>query len=140
MFNRRWALVWLLRATGIVMLTALVFVFCPFSWMAKLASWAGVAEQLVYSPLMSYLTRTLSAMYAMMGAMLLFVSFDIDRYMPLVRLLAWLGLVGGAGVTFLDWLVAMPLFWTIGEGLGTVLLGVAMVYLTRPQNCSCQPS
>ena len=129
--SKKWALVWLLRITAGAMLCALIFVFCPFEWMAAIHGRLGLGE-LPYTPLMSYLTRTLSAMYASMGAVLLFISFDVDRYRPLIRLVGVLAVAGGVGVAILDAAAGLPLFWTVSEGPLTVALGGALVALTRP--------
>ena len=123
----------LLRVTGLTMLCALVFVFCPFQWMAAIHQRLGMG-QLNYSPLMSYLTRMLSAMYASLGAVFVFTSFDIVRYLPLVRFVGAVTILGGAGVTILDAIIKLPIFWTVSEGPFTVLLGLAMVLLASRVN------
>ena len=112
------------------MLCALIFVLCPFEWMVAIHGRLGLG-QLQYTPLISYLTRTLSAMYASMGVLLLFISFDVRRYLPLIRVLGVLALVGGVGVTVLDAVAGLPLFWTVSEGPLTVVLGVVLVALAR---------
>jgi len=127
MTARGW-LVWVLRVTGVTMLFALVFVFCPFGWMQAIHARMGMGE-LAYTPLLSYLIRTLSAMYAYMGAIALFVSRDVERYGPLIRLLGWIGILGGAGVTALDAILGLPLAWTATEGPLTVALGVVLITL-----------
>jgi len=119
---------WVLRVTGVTMLFALVFVFCPFGWMEAIHGRVGMGE-LGYTPLLSYLIRTLSAMYASMGALALFVSRDVERYGPVIRLLAWIAILGGAGVTALDAVLGLPLFWTATEGPLTVALGVVLLAL-----------
>jgi len=127
MTARGW-LGWVLRVTGVTMLFALVFVFCPFGWMQAIHGRMGMGE-LAYTPLLSYLIRTLSAMYAYMGAIALFVSRDVERYGPLIRLLGWIGILGGAGVTALDAILGLPVFWTATEGPLTVALGVVLITL-----------
>ncbi len=121
-------LVWLLRLAGAAMLCALVFVFCPFEWMAAAHLRIGLGE-LAYTPLGSYLTRTLSALYAIVGATLVFVSSDPERYGPLIRFLGFLSVLGGVGVTVLDAALRLPWFWTVAEGPLTVLLGVALILM-----------
>jgi len=131
--GERRLLVVLLRVTGLTMLCALVFVFCPFRWMAAIHQRLGIG-QLNYSPLISYLTRTLSAMYASFGAVFVFTSFDIVRYLPLVRFVGAVTILGGAGVTILDAIIKLPIFWTVSEGPFTILLGLAMVLLASRVN------
>jgi len=121
-------LVWLLRITGAVMLCALVFVFCPFGWMQAINDRIGL-DRLTYTPLLSYLTRTLSAMYATMGALYLFISRDADRYRPLILFLAWLAVLTGIGVTVLDATLRLPLLWVATEGPFTIALGLVLIVL-----------
>jgi hypothetical protein len=127
--NARTLLIALLRLTGLAMLCGLVFVFCPFGWMQKIHAAIGMGE-LTNTALMSYLTRTLSAMYAILGAILLFVSLDVRRYLPLIRFLGVIAIAGGAGVTLLDAMLHLPPFWTILEGPLTIGLGIALLALS----------
>jgi hypothetical protein len=123
-------LVWLLRMAGTAMLCALVFVFCPFEWMAAIHRRIGLGD-LTHTPLLSYLTRSVSALYAIVGSILLCVSLDPDRYRPLILLLGAAAVLGGVGVTILDAILGLPWFWTAAEGPLTVLLGIAMIVLVR---------
>jgi hypothetical protein len=122
-------MVWILRLTGVTMLCALVFVFCPFAWMQAIHERIGMGE-LAYTPLLSYLIRTLASLYASMGAIALFVSSDVARYRGLILLLAWISIVGGTGVTLLDAILRLPLFWTLTEGPFTIALGLILIALT----------
>lgn len=129
MKHSRGLLTALLRVTGVAMLGGLVFVFCPFAWMQRIHAGIGLGE-LEHTALMSYLTRTLSAMYAVVGAILLLVSLDIRRYLPLIRLLGVIAIAGGVGVTILDAMLRLPAFWTLLEGPLTIGLGIALLVLS----------
>src|SRR5215469_9572134 len=80
------ALVLLLRLVGVPALFALVAVFMPSSWMAATHRWLGLGE-MPKGPVVEYLARSLSAFYAVMGALCLVVAADLGRYRPLVRFL-----------------------------------------------------
>ncbi len=108
-------LVWLLRLAGAVMLTALGAVVMPYEWMNFLHRQVGLGE-LPHVPIVGYLTRSLSAVYALHGALLVFVAGDVRRFLPLVRFLAVAGAVFGALLLAIDLAMAMPLPWSIGEG------------------------
>ncbi len=126
--SARQMLIRLLFMAGAAMLCALVFVFCPFYRMASIHSRIGLGE-LTYTPLLSYLIRTLSALYAILGGLLLFICLDLDRYVLLVRFLGIVAILGGIGVTILDAILHLPLFWTATEGPLTIALGVAVLIL-----------
>src|SRR5215470_2941073 len=81
------ALVILLRyLLGIPGLFALVAVFMPLSWMDATHRWLGLGE-MPTTPVVEYLARSLSAFYALFGAICLVVASDLERYRPVVRFL-----------------------------------------------------
>jgi uncharacterized membrane protein YvlD (DUF360 family) len=123
------ALVLLLRLSAVLLLTAIVPAVMPFAWMKTIHRLLGMGE-LPEGPIIGYLTRSLSAMYALHGALLLFLSLDVRRFLPLVKCLAVLGIVFGVGMIVLDLVVGMPLFWVLCEGPFVVVLGGVMFWLT----------
>jgi hypothetical protein len=145
------SLKWLLRLTGVALLMALIFVFCPYTWLQKGHTYMGMDTlhytdpnqvepvtlgEMPYTPLLSYLTRTLSAMYAIVGAIAFYLAYDVKRYLMLVRLLGCIAILGGIGVTILDAVLGLPWLWTALEGpmtivLGAVLIGLAGALYTR---------
>jgi hypothetical protein len=130
--NRRWWLLAVLRISGFGMMCALFFVFCPFSWMARINDWLGMGQELVYTPITSYLIRTLSAMYAIIGALFVFLSFDLPRYREIIRFLGTIAIIAGIGITVLDAILHLPIMWTALEGPMTIALGAIILYLSRP--------
>jgi hypothetical protein len=122
------ALVAILRVSGIILLTALVPAVMPFAWMQDIHGLLGMG-QLPESPITGYLTRSLSAMYALHGALVFFVSLDVRRYLPMVKCLAVLGVIFGAGMLALDVSVGMPLPWALGEGPFIIILGGVLLWL-----------
>ena len=80
------ALVVLLRIVGVGALFALLAVVMPVSWMAATHGWLGLGE-MPTGPVVEYLARSLSAFYAIMGALCLVLATDLERYRPLVRFL-----------------------------------------------------
>ena len=69
-------------------------------------------------------------------ALLLFVSLDVRRSLPVVKCLGVLCLAFGAGMIVLDQAVGMPWFWLLGEGPFIIALGGAILWLSR--GCSVQ--
>ena len=121
-------LAWLLRALGVLTLTALVPMVMPTDWMVAANDWLGL-EPLHRSPLTEYLTRSLSAVYALFGALAVYVSFDLRRYLGLVAFMGKLTILLGIFFTVLDFWAGMPASWSWGEGPPTVILGFVMVWL-----------
>ena len=72
-------LVVLLRVGGVLVLTAVIPALMPFGWMKDIHRLLGMGE-LPEGPIMGYLTRSLSAMYAFHGALIFFISLDVRRY------------------------------------------------------------
>lgn len=129
--HRDKALIFLLRATGIAMLTAFVFCVCPFSWMDAIHQRMGLGA-LPDIPIIRYLTRSLSGMYAYLGAMLWYLSGDVRRHRGTLLFLSITGLFFSIGILLLDSAAGMPLFWTLSEGPMTILLcGILLVLLLR---------
>ena len=62
-------------------------------------------------------------------ALLLFVSFDVRRYLPLVKCLAVLSVAFGTFMLVLDIAVDMPLFWILSEGPFVIVLGGVFLWL-----------
>jgi hypothetical protein len=121
--------VWLLRLAGLVMLTALGAVVMPFQWMNVIHQQTGLGD-LPNTPIVGYLTRSISLMYALLGALLLFLAGDVRRYLPVVRFLAVAGLVFGVLMLGIDCAVKMPLPWTAGEGPFVFVLSAATLWLS----------
>ncbi len=60
---------------------------------------------------------------------MLFLSLDVRRYLPVVRLMVVLGVLFGLWMTGLDLVVGMPLFWAVSEGPVIFLLNCVMIWL-----------
>lgn len=121
-------LVVLLRVHGVILLTALIPAVMPFAWLDVIHQRLGMGS-LPEAPITGYLTRSLSAMYAFHGAIVIFVSLDIRRYLPVVKCLAVLGIIFGIGMLALDIMVGMPLCWVLGEGPSIIILGGVLLWL-----------
>jgi hypothetical protein len=123
-------LAWLLYVLGGMMSVAFLAVVMPTSAMAAIADWLGVGP-LPRSPLTEYLTRSLSAMYGVLGVLHLYLARDVVRYLDLIVVIGWLTVVAGAIVTVVDFTAGMPPLWSWSEGPPTVLAGLAYVWLAR---------
>jgi hypothetical protein len=124
------ALIWLLRIGGVVTLLALGAVFMPVEWMAATHAWLGLGE-FPRSPIVDYLTRSISAFYAFHGGLLLLLSFDVRRYARVVLYVAIASIVFGLLLFGIDLHAGLPLRWTLCEGPPVVLISIAILYLVR---------
>jgi len=136
---RERALVWLLRLCGGVLLLAAFAVFLPTRWMEASKRWLGLGE-FPASPLVDYLTRSISGMYAMHGAVLIGVAQDVRRFAPLVLLLAWANVAFGATMLGIDLHAGMPVYWTLAEGPSILIMGVLYLWLARGLQPGAEPS
>lgn len=121
-------LVVLLRIAGVLLLTAVIPALMPFAWMKDIHRLLGMGE-LPEGPILGYLARSLSAMYALHGGVILFVSLDVRRYLPVVNCLAVLGVMFGLGMLLLDVMIGMPPQWTACEGPFITLLSGVLLWL-----------
>jgi hypothetical protein len=115
MSNTEKALTLLLRLSAAVLLLALVPVFMPQAWMSRIHQALGMGP-LPELPIVGYLTRSLSGLYAFHGLLVLYCSLDVRRYLPIIRCLAAVSVLGGGGLLALDCVLGMPWLWTLGEG------------------------
>ena len=120
----------LLRFLGVTALFALVAVFMPTSWMAETHRWLGLGE-MPTAPVVEYLARTISAFYAMFGALCLLIATDLERYRPVAWFLGVAQVVMGVVFFGIDLRVGMPSWWTAFEGPPGIGIGVLMMVLAQ---------
>lgn len=123
-------LVFLLRLGGCLTLSAAAAMVLPTSWMAAIHRSLGLGE-FPESPLVDYLTRSISALYAFHGGMLLVAASDVRRYRGLVVYVAFGIIALGAALLAIDLNAGMPPAWTLTEGPPTAAMGFLMLYLLR---------
>jgi hypothetical protein len=122
-------LILLLRLDGIIMLVALFPSMMPLGWMKEVHRCLGMGK-LPDGPIIGYLTRSLSVMYAMHGGVLFFISFDVRRFLLVVKFVAILTILFAVWMTALDVVVGMPPFWTVCEGPSLFVLYCGVFWLT----------
>lgn len=130
MNRAEWILVILMRTVGVGGLLAIPAILFPYSWMNRIHEFLGLGT-LPDAPIVSYLTRSLSMFYAFVGALTLYVSFNIRRYREFVRLWAMILTVVSLVQLGIDLVSGMPMFWTYSEGPPMTMLGLALMGLQR---------
>jgi hypothetical protein len=122
-----------LRCLGGGSLFALVAVFMPFSWMVVTHRWLGLGE-MPTGPVVEYLARSVSAFYALCGALFLLVASDLERYRPVVRFLGVALALVGLILVGVDVGAGMPWWWSSFEGPLWVVLAASIYFLARPNH------
>lgn len=123
----------LLLTFGIIDLLAFVATAMPIETMAWIHQFWGMGE-MPQDRIVGYLARMASALYGFHGAILLFITTDIQRYLPLIRFLAWASLVHAVLLLAIDLGQRMPIFWTLLEAPGFALTGILMLWMLPPAN------
>jgi len=128
--SRERMLVLLLRLGAGMMLLALIAIVLPTSWMVAMHAWLGMGE-LPRAGIVEYLTRSVSALYALHGGLLLVLSRDVRRYAGVITYLGGANVPLGVVLLAIDLHASMPWYWTIGEGPPVTLFGVSILALVR---------
>ena len=119
---------WLLIANGVLTLLALPAVFMPTAWMDAFHQRLMLAP-LPDAPIVQYLARSLSALYALFGSLTLLLAWNLRRFAPLVT---WWGIAAisfGLILAWVDRQAPMPAHWTWSEVLYTLITGFLVLLL-----------
>jgi hypothetical protein len=119
-----------LRILGTLDSLALVAALAPRPWIVVAHEWCGLGP-LPDGPVVGYLFRSASLLYALHGAMIWFVAGDVVRYWPLIRFLAILAVIHGAILVGIDVAEALPGWWRWAEGPGFAATGAIVLWLQR---------
>lgn len=121
---------WLLRLFGAVDCLALAAVVMPRSMMESVSLRLGFAP-FSSGPLPEYLARSTSLLYALHGALLLYLAHDVVRHWGLIRWLGLLSIGHGVAIVAIDLDIGMPTWWCFAEGPTFAAAGLVLWWLTR---------
>jgi len=110
----RWLALYL-RVSAFVLISAIVAAGLPLAIMARLHDAIGMGD-MPQAPIVSYLARSGSAMYVMLGLIYWRISRHVGRYLDLIRFLGLIKLAFGFGILAIDRAVGMPTWWIWTEG------------------------
>jgi hypothetical protein len=122
---------WYLRAYAAVLLAATPATVAPTAWLAAAHEWLGLGPW-PEPPLLEYLARSVSGVYASFGGVVLLASFDVGRYRPFVVYLGLLSVGGAIYLFVLGLAIGMPRWWVALESPAVLLSGVPLLLLSRP--------
>lgn len=121
---------WMLRVGGTVLCLAAVAVGLPREVMAATNDWLGLAP-LPDAPIVYYLARSTSALYALRGVIYFLAASDPVRYRPLIVLIAVTNIAFGVAMAGIGATAGMPLWWTGIESPFIVTTGLVLLVLLR---------
>ena len=123
-------LTWVLRGSGYVLIVAFTAVFMPTDLMADIHALIGLGE-FPRTPVVDYLTRSVSGLYGFHGVLLLIIAGEPRRYVPIVRYIGIIDCIGGLMLLAIDLHAGLPWWWTIAEGPPLVATGILVLYLLK---------
>lgn len=124
-------LVLVLRATSVLLLLAFAGAALPESWMKAayesggLGPWPGGA-------LLVYLARAVSLLYGFFGVLALYLSFDVQRYRPLVRFLAAASFPFAPVMFIVIWAAGLPAVWAVCESTSILAISALWYVASHP--------
>ena len=130
---------WLLRFDAMAHVLAGVVVFLPRESIQSLHAYLVGSELLPDIPILWYFARGLPAYYALHGAVVLFMSFDLKRYLDLIRFS--MRAFAGYGLLMLvvDLQAGMPKAWTIAEPVFALVFSATVLWLLSSSMWENQP-
>jgi hypothetical protein len=124
----------LLRINAGVLLLAAPCALLPFAWMDALHRDALGLGPLQDIPITKYMARSLSLVYAMHGAVVLFVTLNWEKLRFTVPYLAALHIVQGCSIFAIGLDAGLPWWWVAVEGPSVVAFAVVVLAVYRRAN------
>lgn len=120
----------ILRISGIMLIAAFGAVFLPYETMAIIHKHLGLGE-FPNLPILDYLARSVSLFYAMHGVIIIYISFDLMKYLQFLKMLCCLGFVFGIALFIIDIKAPMPNSWAFTEGPTILSLNLVIYVLAK---------
>lgn len=127
--NPERALTVLLRAGGVILVTAFLAAILPTAWMQATHARLDLGAYPDH-PLTEYLARSVSLLYGFHGVVLLAIATDVRRFRPLARLMGIQNVVFGPAMLAIDLAAGMPWWWTAFEGPPIFAIGATVLWLS----------
>jgi hypothetical protein len=119
-----------LQLSGISMALAAVALFMPASWMAWTHQRMGMGE-FPAAPIAEYLARLTSALYAVLGVLLLLLARDIRQYSRIIAYMAFAIPAISVSVALMCRHLDMPLSWIVSDLISCGLFCIVTLVLLR---------
>ncbi|MCA9054063.1 MAG: hypothetical protein KDA75_09515 [Planctomycetaceae bacterium] len=120
----------LLRLGACVEMLAFPWVIAPRDWMELSHLWLGMGE-MPAGTVVDFTIRQSSFFYGMHGVLMWWLSHDVLRFRPLVRLIGYTFLLFGPVFLIIDWSTGTPLWWTLCDPAVTAIFGGLVLMAER---------
>jgi hypothetical protein len=120
-----------LRATAVLFLLALGGAILPERWMRAVYEWGDLGPW-PGGALLVYLARAVSILYGTYGLLALYLSFDVRRYLPLIRFLAVVGFPLAPVMFVVIWSAGLPTVWAVSEPTSILVLSTLWYVASGP--------
>ncbi|MDX1965127.1 MAG: hypothetical protein SFX18_18430 [Pirellulales bacterium] len=121
-------LCWLLRLVGGVCALAILALFMPHWLMVEMHARLGLGE-FPQAPIAEYLARSVSALCAFYGGLLIWLASDVRRYGPVIAYQATAIMICALSGLYLGLSAGMPLWFVGGDALACVAFGLPTLWL-----------
>jgi hypothetical protein len=119
-----------LRIGGSVLCLAAGAMLLPRETMVATNAWLGL-EPLVETPLVLYLARSTSALYALRGLSNFIAASDPVRYRPFIVFIGATNVAFGLALAVIGVTAGMPPWWTAVESPFVIATGILILVLVR---------
>jgi hypothetical protein len=120
-----------LRATAALFLTALAGAALPESWMKAVYEWGGLGPW-PGGALLVYLARAVSVLYGFDGLLALYLSWDVQRYRPLIRFMAVVGFPLAPVMFVVIRAAGLPTVWAVSEPMSILVISALWYAASSP--------
>jgi hypothetical protein len=120
----------MLRVGGSVLCLAAGALLLPRQTMVTANRWLGL-EPLVDTPLLLYLARSTSALYALRGLSYFIAASDPVRYRPFIVFIGATNIAFGVALGVIGVTAGMPPWWTALETPSVIGTGILLLVLVR---------
>jgi hypothetical protein len=120
----------LLRLIGCICLLGLISMWMPRSWIETGHHWLGWGD-FPTAPIAEYLARSVSALSAFYGGLLIVLSFDVRRYAPLIRYQALAIMTLSACGVIVGTSAGLPMWYVGGDMIACWAYSIPMLVLAR---------
>ncbi len=118
--------IWLLRLGGTIEMLAFCAVVLPLELMERAHSGIGMGP-MPQGTLVEFMIRQASFCYGMHGILMWVLSFDVQRFEPLVQLIGWTFLIYGPVFAWIEWKSGAPWWWTTFDPIACSALGLGIL-------------